>query len=89
VGHEVERPLEPLPLHELFQRLPQEGLEDAVEVEGGKAGRLGHLFKAQRPSEIAHDVVDRAVDALDVVHGDGAFDSFVGSQDMASFLCDS
>ena len=89
MGHEVERPLEPLPLHELVQRLPQEGLEDAVEVEGGKAGRLGHLFEAQRLSEIAHDVVDRAVDALDVVHGDGAFDSFVSSQDMASFRCDS
>ena len=37
-------PLEPLPLHELLQRLPEQGLEDAVEVEGGKAGHRGHLF---------------------------------------------
>ena len=85
VGHQIQRPLEPLAFHELVQRLPHEGLEDAVEVEGGEAGRLGHLPQPQGLSEVAHDVVHRAVDALDVVAGNGARDFSIGSQDMASY----
>ena len=59
-----------------------------MEVEWGEAGRLGHLFEGQPLSEIVHDVVDRAVDALDVVDGDGALGFSVGSQDMASLARD-
>ena len=66
MGHQVQCPLEPQPLHELIQRLAEETLEDAVKVEWGKAGRLGDLLEPQRLGEIEDDVVDRAVDALDV-----------------------
>jgi catechol 2,3-dioxygenase-like lactoylglutathione lyase family enzyme len=89
VGHQEQRPLEPLPLHELVQRFPQEGLEHAVKVERGEAGCLGHLRQSQRMSEVAHYVIDRAVDALDVVHGDGALGFSVSSQDLASGFCGS
>ena len=88
VGHEVQRPLEPQPLHELIQRLAEEALEHAVEVEWGKAGRLGDLLEPQGPGEVADDVVDRAVDALDVVDGDRALIFLISSQDMASLARD-
>jgi hypothetical protein len=38
-------------------------------------------------SEVAHYVINRAVDALDVVHGDGALRFSVSSQDLASGFC--
>jgi hypothetical protein len=40
-------------------------------------------------SEVAYDVVDRAVDALDVVRGSGTPGFSVSSQDLASWFCGS
>ena len=53
-------------------------------VHTSRNGRRVVTLRAQ--AEIAHDVVDRAVDALDVVHGDSILGFLVSSQDMASFL---
>jgi hypothetical protein len=39
--------------------------------------------------EIAYDVVDRAVDAFNVVHGNCTLSFLVSSQDLASGFCGS
>jgi hypothetical protein len=88
VGHQVQRPFEPQPLHELIQRLAEETFEHAVEVEWGKAGCLGDGLETQGLGEVADDVVNRAVDALDVVDRDGTPDFLISSQDMASLARD-
>jgi lactoylglutathione lyase len=84
VGHQEQRPLQPQPLHELIQCLAQEALEHPVEVEWGKTGRLGDLLEPQGLGEVPDDVVDGAVDALDVVNGDDFPGPWSSAQDLAS-----
>jgi hypothetical protein len=57
-------------------------------VKSGKAGGIGDLLEPQGLGEVADDVVDRAVDALDVVEGDGPLVFLISSQDMASLARD-
>jgi predicted enzyme related to lactoylglutathione lyase len=84
VGHQVQGPLEPQPLHEPIQGLPGQALEYAVEVEWGKAGRCSDLLESERLGEVADDVIDRAVDAFDVSDVEAALVLLISSQDMAS-----
>ena len=52
---------------EVVQRFAGKGAEDAVEVVGREVGDLGDVFERERLGEVACDVVDGAVDAIDVV----------------------
>ena len=80
----MQRPFEPLPLDELARRLPEQRLEDALEVVRRNVGRLGHRVQAQGLRQVAHYVVDRAIHALDVRRGEGHAVCWIGPQDMAS-----
>ena len=76
--------LEPQPLDELTERLTEDRTEHAVEVKRREAGGTCDLFELERLVEILEDVVDRAVDARNVVERGVPEDLGIGSQDLSS-----
>ena len=71
MGHQIQRPLEPQPLHELIQCLAEEAFEHAVEMEWGKGGRLGDVRETQGLGEVADDrnlVAELGDERMEVEH---------------------
>ena len=80
---------QPQPLHELGERLAHQRLEHPVKVEGGGGERgTGHRLQAQGLGKVAHDVVDRPVDPIDVRDRCGCSLESASSQDLANPLSD-
>jgi hypothetical protein len=71
---QVQRVLEPHALDEVVQRLAHQRLEDAVEVVGRETGDARHVVQRQRLGQVPQDMVDGAVDALDIVRAWGGRD---------------
>ena len=67
VRHEGEGRFEADARGEGVQRLADERAEDAVEVVGRELRDSRYLFEPERRGRVLHDVVDGAVDAIDVV----------------------
>jgi hypothetical protein len=64
---QMHRALEARPLDERRQGLAGERPEDAVKVEGRERGCARDILEEKGFREVPHDVVDRAIDAGDVV----------------------
>ena len=84
VREEPQRLLQAKPLHEIGRRRADERLEHAVEVERREQRDPRQIPQPEWFVEVADDVVDGAVDPLDVRQGRGRSCSLGDSQDLAS-----
>ena len=84
VSHQEQRAFQPQPFHELVERLSDQRSEDPMEVKRRETRDTRDVFKAQRLVEVVNDVVDCAIDSLDVVDRRLCRSSVVDSQDLSS-----
>jgi hypothetical protein len=66
--HHLDRALQPHALDERGERLADQRLEHAVKMERREVRDAGDLLEVERLGQVLRDVVDRSVDARDVVH---------------------
>ena len=84
MSHQAQRLLEAKTLHELSRRLSDKGLEHAVKVERREHRGSCQFPQSERFMEMFDDMVEGAIDSLDVRHGRGKRVFLQGSQDLAS-----
>jgi hypothetical protein len=86
VGHHPERPFEAKPLHKVGRRFSQKRLKHTMEMKRRESCGMGDIAQTQWFTQSIDDVIDRAIDSLDIRRRRGCARFFGGSQDLTNPL---